>query len=237
MVELASDNNWIPLIASAPGSIVENTLDPRETEFSDTGEKDRRRIVMPSLTTAGPASRSHSTPEQPLRKPAAPGLLAGAGAEAEEPEPAGAPAAPPPPFDELPVQAPSAVPPATTTEPTRTDRRDTDLMIRTPYQNETADKVRHVPCCILSSIPIGFAGQGGHDRGARDPKRWSAHIFHPPSRMRPVPNWRNDAIVRTHRSRRAPERSAPATFSPPRAARHRPTRARLTRAGRRRGPR
>ena len=77
---------------------------------------------MPSLTTAGPASRSHSTPEQPLRKPAAPGLLAGAGAEAEEPEPAGAPAAPPPPFDELPVQAPSTVPPATTMEPARTDR-------------------------------------------------------------------------------------------------------------------
>ena len=74
--------------------------------------------------------------------------------EAEEPEPADAPAPPPPPFDELPVQAPSTVPPATTTEPARTDRRDTDLTIITPYQNENADKVRHVPCCILRVYPL-----------------------------------------------------------------------------------
>ena len=60
----------------------------------------------------------------------------------------------------------------------------------------------------------------------RDPKRWPPHIFHPPSQAHPVPKWRNDAIPRERKSRRAPESYAPATFSPPRATRHRPVRAR-----------
>ncbi len=58
------------------------------------------------------------------------------------------------------------------------------------------------------------------------PKRWPPHIFHPPSQAHPVPKWRNDAIPRERKSCRAPESHAPATFSPPRATRHRPARAR-----------
>ena len=46
-------------------------------------------------------------------------------------------------------------------------------------------------------------------------KGWPAHIFHPPPRAPPIPKWRNDAIPRTRRSRRAPERYAPSTFFRP----------------------
>ena len=46
-------------------------------------------------------------------------------------------------------------------------------------------------------------------------KGWPAHIFHPPPRAPPVPKWRNDAIPRTRRGRRAPERYAPSTFFRP----------------------
>ena len=46
-------------------------------------------------------------------------------------------------------------------------------------------------------------------------KGWLAHIFHPPPRAPPVPKWRNDAIPRTRRGRRAPERYAPSTFFRP----------------------
>ena len=46
-------------------------------------------------------------------------------------------------------------------------------------------------------------------------KGWPARIFHPPPRAPPIPKWRNDAIPRTRRSRRAPERYAPSTFFRP----------------------
>jgi len=54
----------------------------------------------------------------------------------------------------------------------------------------------------------------GEPAGGRsgDPKRWPAHIFHPPSRAPPIPKWRNNATPRMRGSRRAPERYAPATF-------------------------
>ena len=53
------------------------------------------------------------------------------------------------------------------------------------------------------------AERPGHSKG------WPARIFHPPPRAPPVPKWRNDAIPRTRRSRRAPERYAPSTFFRP----------------------
>ena len=53
------------------------------------------------------------------------------------------------------------------------------------------------------------AERPGHSKG------WPARIFHPPPRASPVPKWRNDAIPRTRRSRRAPERYAPSTFFRP----------------------
>ena len=46
-------------------------------------------------------------------------------------------------------------------------------------------------------------------------KRWPARIFHPRSRTPSAPKWRNDAIPRSHRSRRTPESHAPATFFRP----------------------
>ena len=61
------------------------------------------------------------------------------------------------------------------------------------------------------------AGAGGSVAERPDhSKRWPARIFHPPPpRAPPVPKWRNDAIPRTRRSRRAPERYAPSTFFRP----------------------
>ncbi len=60
------------------------------------------------------------------------------------------------------------------------------------------------------------AGTGGPvAERSGDSKRWPARIFHPPPRAPPIPKWRNDAIPRTRRSRRAPESHAPATFFRP----------------------
>ena len=60
------------------------------------------------------------------------------------------------------------------------------------------------------------AGTGGPvAERSGDSKKWPARIFHPPPRAPPIPKWRNDAIPRTRRSRRAPESHAPATFFRP----------------------
>ena len=66
-------------------------------------------------------------------------------------------------------------------------------------------------------FPRGFPAAGARASGGRPSgsKRWPAHIFHPPSRTPPVPKWCNDAISHERRSRRAPEKYAPATFSAP----------------------
>ena len=66
------------------------------------------------------------------------------------------------------------------------------------------------PTCI-TRLTTGAGEPVGGRSG--DPKRWPAHIFHPPSRAPPIPKWRNNAIPRMRGSRRAPERYAPATFS------------------------
>ena len=81
--------------------------------------------------------------------------------------------------------------------------------------------VRHTGCDLGRPRPVKRAESP--DAG---PKRWPPRIFHPPSQARPVPKWRNDAIPRERKNCRAPESHAPATFSPPRATRHRPARAR-----------
>ena len=65
------------------------------------------------------------------------------------------------------------------------------------------------PTCI-TRLTTGAGEPVGGRSG--DPKRWPAHIFHPPSRAPPIPKWRNNAIPRMRGSRRAPERYAPATF-------------------------
>ena len=64
-------------------------------------------------------------------------------------------------------------------------------------------------------FPRGFPTAGARASGGRPSgsKRWPAHIFHPPSRTPPVSKWCNDAISHERRSRRAPEKYAPATFS------------------------
>ena len=65
------------------------------------------------------------------------------------------------------------------------------------------------PVRLGAGVDGPMAERSGHS------KRWPAHIFHPPPRAPPVPKWRNDAISRTRRSRRAPERYAPSTFFRP----------------------
>ena len=76
-----------------------------------------------------------------------------------------------------------------------------------------------VPGAFLSvaAIPAGLPHRGcaRQWRMTQRLKRWPAHIFHPPSRTPPVPKWCNDAISHERRSRRAPEKYAPATFSAP----------------------
>ena len=60
-------------------------------------------------------------------------------------------------------------------------------------------------------------GRGRFGGGATRPlkKVAGADLSPPPPRAPPVPKWRNDAILRTRRSRRAPERYAPSTFFRP----------------------
>ena len=65
------------------------------------------------------------------------------------------------------------------------------------------------PVRLGAGVDGPVAERSGHS------KRWPAHIFHPSPRAPPVPKWRNDAIPRTRRSRRAPERYAPSTFFRP----------------------
>ena len=73
----------------------------------------------------------------------------------------------------------------------------------------------HCPACPVR--PTHFTrlvADAGEPVGQRtgDSKRWLAHIFHASPCPPPVPKWRNDAIPRTHGSRRAPESHAPTTF-------------------------
>ena len=65
--------------------------------------------------------------------------------------------------------------------------------------------------------PVRLAADAGGPAGGRPggSKRWPARIFHPSSRTPSVPKWRNDAIPRSHRSRRTPESHAPVTFFRP----------------------
>ena len=79
------------------------------------------------------------------------------------------------------------------------------------------DTVREI---VVTSVPFApsasVAGWGVPGTGrSGDSKRWPSLIFHPPPRAPSIPKWRNDAIPRTRRSRRAPERYAPATFLSP----------------------
>ena len=64
-------------------------------------------------------------------------------------------------------------------------------------------------------VRLGAGAGGSVAERPGHSKRWPARIFHPPPRAPPVPKWRNDAIPRTRRSRRAPERYAPSTFFRP----------------------
>ena len=73
--------------------------------------------------------------------------------------------------------------------------------------------IRHT-CPIHPARPTASAGGSAAGRSGGS-KRWLAHIFHPSPSTPPVPKWRNDAIPRERRSRRAPESYAPATFSRP----------------------
>ena len=73
--------------------------------------------------------------------------------------------------------------------------------------------IRHA-CPIHPARPTASAGGSAAGRSGGS-KRWLAHIFHPSPSTPPVPKWRNDAIPRERRSRRAPESYAPATFFHP----------------------
>ena len=64
-------------------------------------------------------------------------------------------------------------------------------------------------------VRLGAGAGGSVAERPGHSKRWPARIFHPPPRAPPIPKWRNDAIPRTRRSRRAPERYAPSTFFRP----------------------
>ena len=64
------------------------------------------------------------------------------------------------------------------------------------------------------SVSVASWGVPGTGRSSGS-KRWPSLIFHPPPRAPSIPKWRNDAILRTRGSRRAPERYAPATFLSP----------------------
>ena len=64
------------------------------------------------------------------------------------------------------------------------------------------------------SVSVASWGVPGTGRSSGS-KRWPSLIFHPPPRAPPATKWRNDAILRTRWSRRAPERYAPATFLSP----------------------
>ena len=79
------------------------------------------------------------------------------------------------------------------------------------------DAVREI---VVTSVPFApsasVAGWGVPGTGrSGGSKRWPSLIFHPPPRAPPATKWRNDAILRTRWSRRAPERYAPATFLSP----------------------
>ena len=69
-------------------------------------------------------------------------------------------------------------------------------------------------CPVRPTHFTRLVADAGEPVGQRtgDSKRWLAHIFHASPCPPPVPKWRNDAIPRTHGSRRAPESHAPATF-------------------------
>lgn len=104
-----------------------------------------------------------------------------------------------------------------------------------PFQQEPVCLTSHfvrrpLPdrCRTRPARPIHpTAGAGGSVAGrSGDSKRWPARIFHPPPRTPPITKWRNDAVLRMRSAADAPESYAPATFSPPRATRHRPVRAR-----------
>ena len=69
-------------------------------------------------------------------------------------------------------------------------------------------------CPVRPTHFTRLVADAGEPVGQRtgDSKRWLAHIFHASPCPPPVPKWRNDAIPRTHGSRRAPESHAPTTF-------------------------
>ena len=91
-------------------------------------------------------------------------------------------------------------------------RRSADTTSRHCGRAESPSRSPHLPHSPLPSRRGCGRTRDGRTCGS---KRWPAHIFHPPPRISPVTKWRNDAIPHERRSRRAPERYAPATSSTP----------------------
>ena len=86
---------------------------------------------------------------------------------------------------------------------------DAGAPVETAVREIVVTSVPFAPSVSVASWGVPGTGRSGGS------KRWLALIFHPPPRAPSIPKWRNDAILRTRWSRRAPERYAPATFLSP----------------------
>ena len=177
------------------------------------------RAVIRRRAVAAPAADWRSTNRSIARRRTPSASLA----------PRGAPTTPPEPVHGTTAPAPDAAQPE---PPVRSAKRASRrggrpsagqqrprTGVRAPWARPWAPSrtgrhhIRHT-CPIHPARPTASVGGSAAGRSGGS-KRWLAHIFHPSPSTPPVPKWRNDAIPRERRSRRAPESYAPATFSRP----------------------